>query len=302
MALYALSAGCTWSAPGVAPGALPPKEALSKILATPLPIPDWHPAGGLTFYDEENLFEYINGEAETYFAYDFLLLATREYTSAKDTSKRLVVDIYDMRLPTNAFGVYSVGRTPDAEFVNLSQEGYVIEDMVLFWKGRYFVKIAPYRPFPKAKDAGLKLAKALSVRIPKAKEDIRLLRYLPPQGLVVKSETYYLRDLLGYRFLKNGVTAQYIVEGERLTIFLCEYADLKEARAAASAFKKEIEESEALRRTVAGLGEETFAGKAKYLGPVVIFRRGRFVGGAKLGKFKGSPRSVLAALSSRLPG
>ena len=184
----------------------------------------------------------------------------------------------------------------------MGEEGYVIEDMVLFWKGRYFVKIAPYRTFPKAKEAGLRLAKALSLRIPKAKKAVPLLKYLPPEGLVEKSETYYLRDLLGYRFLKNGITAEYLVEGERLVIFLCEYPDLKGARAAASAFKGEIEENEALAEGGRGLGEESFAGEAKYLGPVLIFRQGRFLAGAKLGKFKGSPRRLLEALSSRLPG
>lgn len=299
---YVLSAGCAWSGADRAPAAHPPKEALSKILAAPLPIPDWLPAGDITFYDEENLFEYIDGESETYFAYDFLLLATKDYIHARDASMRLVVDVYDMKLPANAFGVYSVGRTPDEQFVKLGQGGYVLEDTVLFYKNRYFVEIYPFRPFPKAQEAGLKLAGAISVRIPKAKEGPHLLRYLPPEGLVEKSATYYLRSLLGYSFLNNGITAEYIVEGERLTIFLCEYADLKEARNAASAFKGKIEETEALSRKVRALGEQSFGGTAKYIGPVVVFRQGRFLAGAKLGKFKGSPHRVLEALSSRLPG
>ncbi|KPJ57632.1 MAG: hypothetical protein AMS15_09850 [Planctomycetes bacterium DG_23] len=302
--LYALSSGCASSGTAEVPSwpgrpALRPQQALSKILAASLP--DWHPAGPTVFYDEDSLFEYINGAAETYFAYDFLMLATREFVYAGDASRTIVVDVYDMRRPANAFGVYSLGRAPDADFISLAQEGYAAEDTVFFWKNRYFVEIYPARPFPEAKEVGLEFARAISARIPKTREEIPLLKHLPPQGLVEKSETYYLRSLLGHRFLKNGITAEYIVEGERFTIFLCEYGAPEEAQDAASLFQKEIEESEDLCEALAQLGEESFAGKAEYLGPVVVFRQGRFLAGAKSGKSKGSSLCVLQALSSRLP-
>jgi hypothetical protein len=169
--------------------------------------------------------------------------------------------------------------------------------MVFFWKHRYFVEIYPLEPFPEAKEVGLKIARAISARIPTAREELPLLSYLPAQGLVEKSETYYLRSLLGHSFLKNGVTAEYIVVGEQFTIFFCEYGGPEEAQDALDALKNELEAFEVLSEP----GQEYFTGVAKYLGRLIFFRQGRFLAGAKLGESPGSPMSVLQALSARLP-
>ena len=55
-------------------------------------------------YFPENLFEFINGAAEIYLAYDFKELTVTQY-SQKGSMASMAVEIYEMSNENNAFGI-----------------------------------------------------------------------------------------------------------------------------------------------------------------------------------------------------
>ena len=65
---------------------------------------DFEQAGPLTVYNRTNLFDYMNGEAETYLPFGFRLLYVSIFSNGK-TDSRMVLEIYDMSTPEGAGGI-----------------------------------------------------------------------------------------------------------------------------------------------------------------------------------------------------
>ena len=101
-------------------------------------IPGWTLAAPATTYHRKSIFDYINGAAELYFAYDFRAVAAAEY---QDGETSVIIDVYDMTTPENAFGIYSLNRYPGANYVDIGNEGILTDTNLDFWKGRYFCKV-----------------------------------------------------------------------------------------------------------------------------------------------------------------
>jgi len=100
-------------------------------------------AGPLTVYNRNNLFDYMNGEAEAYFPFGFHLLYVSIFSTEK-TDSRMVLEIYDMNTPQGAGGILkkysgeggsSLPGTGDAAW---SDKG-----IVLLRQGNYFMRIFP---------------------------------------------------------------------------------------------------------------------------------------------------------------
>lgn len=94
-------------------------------------------------YDRTTLYDYMDGGAEVFLAFDFREVWTRRYTGpqggAKGEGRELTLDIYDMGSPAEAFGIFSCDREdPDAGIGQESEAGF---GLLRFWQGRYFVTV-----------------------------------------------------------------------------------------------------------------------------------------------------------------
>ena len=88
-------------------------------------------------YDEKTIFSYINGGAEVYKAYNLQRCLSRRYTILNGPA--IVLDIFDMRTPQDAFGVFT--HDTDGEVVNVGQDARLRSGWLSFWKHRFFVSI-----------------------------------------------------------------------------------------------------------------------------------------------------------------
>ena len=122
-----------------------PGEPVEKLLPTPGFAEGWAMKEKIVTYTENNLYKYINGEAELYYPYGFKALATTVYVRTDNPETGIVADIYEMGSPIDAFGIYSRYRDPDEELVSIGTEGFVNESQLLFAKDRYFVRLSPIR-------------------------------------------------------------------------------------------------------------------------------------------------------------
>ena len=69
--------------------------------------PGWALEGPVKTYTPDDLFEYINGEAELYLQYGFKDLVSGFYLKDKDEKQGVSADIYRMASPLEAFGLYT---------------------------------------------------------------------------------------------------------------------------------------------------------------------------------------------------
>ncbi|OGD20795.1 MAG: hypothetical protein A2Y70_05200 [Candidatus Aminicenantes bacterium RBG_13_64_14] len=103
----------------------------------PKKIGAWQASGKDQLYNRETLYDYMDGGAEVYLAFDFRQVWVRKY--AGPGGGGLTLDIYDMGSPGEAFGIFSCDREdPGAGIGQGSEYGF---GLLRFHQGRFFVTV-----------------------------------------------------------------------------------------------------------------------------------------------------------------
>ena len=108
----------------------------------------------LSVYDKDNLFDYINGEAETYFPYGFQFLYLQTY-GARETGAQLIMEAYDMGTSEGARGIFGkYSQEGGAQIQGLGESAWTDNYILLFRYKRYFLRIWPDPSFEAEIKAG----------------------------------------------------------------------------------------------------------------------------------------------------
>ena len=184
-------------------------------------------------YTPDNLWDYINGAADTFLALGFEDLHIAEYTSGKEIIK---VEIYKHENNVLAFGMYSTERFPSYNFIKIGIEGYKTDGQVYFLKGSYYVKVMTNSKSAKTvgfvEPLAYKVVDALSGEINMPE----LLKAFPAEGKKAYEDTFVQESVLGHGFLTGAYKANYEVDGNSFLIFILEKTSVEESRKSVSAF------------------------------------------------------------------
>lgn len=188
----------------------------------------WKAADEPRSYFPENLFEYIDGAAESYLAYDFKELAVAEYgrTGSKAT---MTVEIYDMAGRDNAFGIFAAERYPENAPVDIGVAGYIEGEVLNFVADRYYVKLLAFDAGDGVRDVLTRFAGAIAASAGGSRALPELLARLPEAGRVARSERYIRVNFMGFEFLKDAWQAAYNAGGEEYEAFFAPCASAAEA-------------------------------------------------------------------------
>jgi hypothetical protein len=191
----------------------------------------WKQAEALQSFFPDNLYEYIDGAAESYLSYDFkeLLVIQLKKEAGEAT---LTVEIYDMGKPVNAFGIFSAERYPENKAVPIGDLGYLEGEALNFLAGRYYVKLLSFGLGEGTALALTDYGQRIAAAIPEKGGLPPLLRVFPAEGLVARSEKSVKKNFLGYEFLHDGFLATYKIEGQEVDCFVAAADSEKEAEAA----------------------------------------------------------------------
>jgi len=191
-------------------------------------VNDWKQADNIQAFDSSTLYEYIDGGADLYLAYDFEELKVAEYQNDKKAS--VTVDVYRHRTPTHAFGIYSQERFPGANFIEVGVQGYQEKHALNFLSGNTYVKITSYDTGPEDQAVLLSFAKAVAGNLGEKGAFPSLLAAFPAEGKVKNSEKFMVRKFLGYPFLHSAFSADYEVSGKNFRLFIIEGKDQADCR------------------------------------------------------------------------
>ena len=126
----------------------------------------WALSGKINHYNSDNLYMYINGEAELFLPYGFDTVSSGFYSKGNDPASGIVADIYKMGSLIDAFGIYSNYRDPDAEKIKFGAGGFVEDSQLMFYKDRYFVRLSVSGTVTGARDKLVIVAKEIDRRLP----------------------------------------------------------------------------------------------------------------------------------------
>jgi hypothetical protein len=219
-----------------------------KKLASFIPrtIGPWVSEADQTF-DAESIFAYIDGAGEVYRSYNMRLLVARRFH--KDGKPDIVVDLFDMGSPDDAFGVFT--HDLDGEEAKIGQGSTYKAGLLSFWKDRYFLSVYAEEETIETKGLVLELGRRIAAAIPDRGEKPDLLRFLPPEGPGTGRVCFFHNhSVLNYHFFvadtnillldqkTAAVLADYGGKDDRSRLLIVAYADAAAAAEAGGSFAR----------------------------------------------------------------
>lgn len=195
----------------------------------------WTAAGNEEVYDAESIFAYINGHAEVYLAYGMQRCISRRYI-LEDGDAEIVVDLFEMASPADAFGVFSHDRT--GEIVAVGRGAIFRHGWLSFWKGRWYGSVYSSGGDEGAREAVLEVGRSVADSLEGGGEVPALVDRMPAAGLDPASVCYlhspqilnahvYLGgdDLFGLAPGVGAVVGKYDLGGNDIHLILVQYPD-----------------------------------------------------------------------------
>jgi hypothetical protein len=129
--------------PAVAAAASQPRDEDARLKdLLRLPLAGLSVKGGITLYDAQKLFDYIDGAAPIYIERHFRRLAAGEL--ATTDGGELTCDVYDMSTPADAASIFAAERSPAAKTPPDWPEALTGPKSFVFREGRYYVKLTAF--------------------------------------------------------------------------------------------------------------------------------------------------------------
>lgn len=198
-------------------------------------------------FDAESIFDYIDGAGEVYRSYNMRLLVARRFH--KDGKPDIVVDLFDMGSPEDAFGVFT--HDLDGEDAAIGQGSTYKAGLLSFWKDRYFLSVYAEEETAETKGLVLELGRRIAAAIPGRGEKPDLLRFLPPDGLAAgRVRFFHNHSVLNYHFFvadtnillldqkTDALMADYGGKDDRSHLLVVAYADAAAAAKAGGSFAR----------------------------------------------------------------
>ena len=143
-----------------------------KAIAAMIPLgdlpPGWTPGKSGTKYIEsfnaDNLYEKIDGRAESFLQYGVKGMAYTFYHPTGDPSNELQLYVFEMADALKALGKYGSEKPDEAKVMPVGDEGYTAAGSTLFYAGKYYTQIVSTQDDPKFAAFALELARRVAAR------------------------------------------------------------------------------------------------------------------------------------------
>jgi hypothetical protein len=238
----------------------------------------------LESFNAGNLYEKIDGRAESFVQYDVVGMAYTFYHPEGNPANEVQLYIFELSSPLNALGKFGTERPEEVEPLELGTAGYASGTSVFFHAKSYYIQIVPTSESDEFRDFALSIARRISNDIvpgsapepeapatlassesdgsgestevppaePESEEaDPTVLFALLPEGPGRSNEQYVSQDVFGYAFLSDVFMASYSEGDQTWQAFIRPYASPDRARevfdqyrAEAEAFDAKIQEVE----------------------------------------------------------
>jgi len=198
----------------------------------PVQIMTWSKDAVDKLYTPQTIFDYINGGAEVYKAYNMRRCLSRRYTTSGGPA--IVLDAFDMGTSEDAYGVFT--HDPAGEAIQLGQNGRLRPGWLNFWKDRHYISIYSEEETPAAQKAVRMLGKKVDALITDRGTRPKIIERLPADGLlessirylhhpVILNYHYYLSDenLLHLSSETDAVLAEYEGLNGKALVLLISY-------------------------------------------------------------------------------
>jgi hypothetical protein len=220
--------------PGV--GLVPAVSALDlkAYLPSARDLPGWAPSGEPQHYVGEDLYTYIDGGAEIYQEYGFKQVLAQDYKNT--AGKSLTLEIYEMKSPDAAYGVFTFKASGKGRAVAIGQAAELEDYYLNVWKGSLVLTLVGFDESAESLAGIQAVAKAADAKIPAGGARPALMGRFP-DAWARANHVKYFTGVLGLfnidAFFKGDVfkfEAGAAAEMNGDWLFLFQFADGTESR------------------------------------------------------------------------
>lgn len=176
-----------------------------------------------------SLWEYIDGAADSYYSYGFIMLLLNRYQSEKNPDTEITVEIYLMKDPLNAFGIYSIEKKGIDKFFDIAMEGYYIQDSLIFWHGPYYIKLSSYGIKEENGDTLKKIGLEISNKIKDNSPAPAAINRFPELPGSKINAVYVPSEMLGIGLMEDGFMTEVTYNEKVYRLFLKQFPSEGEA-------------------------------------------------------------------------
>ncbi len=310
-----------------------------KPLAALLPldnVPDGWEVGDLgdkhlETFNAANLYEKIDGRAESFVQYDVQGMAYANFHPKGDDSGEVQLYVFEFSSPLKAFGKYGSEKPQEATATPIGAEGYAAAGSVSFYQDKYFIQVVSTSDDAKYAAFSESIARRVSGRIggPQATPDVTpttLTAEAPHAEAAPASEApkkaatsptdifkllpsepkpdhpqYVAQDAFGYSFLSNVFLADYKKGDAAWQGFVRPFADPEKAQAAFEKYLETAKADGADFKEVEAEGAERMAIASNFGLVDVVFLKGNAFAGANGATEAGPAEEFAREFARNLP-
>jgi hypothetical protein len=273
-----------------------------RPLASMLPLVDV-PAGWevskydtkhLESFNADNLFEKIDGRAESFTQNNVSGMAYTSYHPIGDDSNEVQVYIFefDHSKPFRAQSKYNSEKPEESEAVKVGTEGYASAGSLLFYADPYYTQIVSTTPDAKFAAFSLEMAKRIAAKQVREHREgdepgpsnasamQEAIYALFPGGPNRGAPTYVASDVFGYSFLADVFMADFKDGSVSWQGFLRPYESAGEAKAIFEKYVASAKQNGGDPKLIEAEGADQMFISASIGLVDVVFRKGNVIGGA----------------------
>ena len=245
--------------------------AAALTAAEPLPrcdlVPAWTQSGPSRLYIAENLYDYMDGNSEGYLIYGFKKMRG---VTCKSEAASFVVDISFMNDAEAAWGLFASNRDPRLPTENVGIAAQIVPQRGIFVKGAAFIEVSASPASLDHSPAIRAFLKALEPLVDGASTPPAAVAWFPQEGLDPASIRLIPQSLLGISLLKMGYLAKYPYG----RAFVVRQPSVEVASQLMQKLRQRFGETPAV-----ALADDAFEANDRYLGRLLIFRKGASLAG-----------------------
>jgi hypothetical protein len=199
----------------------------AEVTAMPQ-VSGWELQGQLNRFTPDTLYKAIDGEADMFLPYGLRYALFQDYANA-GAGHLVNAELYHMRSPLDAFGIYSVSRSPRAKTAAIGDFAGVGSTQIVFCKGEFFVRLTASKA-----DGAVEALTALGTRIASAlpaSEPVKELAYIDVPEVDKNSAKFIGKDALDIKGFDRVLVADTRQGALPAKVFVA-LADTPEKRAA----------------------------------------------------------------------
>jgi hypothetical protein len=235
------------------------------------PVEGWSVTPEIEVFNQDNLYERINGAAPLFFENNFREMTSMVYTQGDDY---ITIQAYRHATPEDAFGMYASERSPDMTFYpgiggEAQGDGYGL----YFFSGCIYAKISVSNESEAISSAMQQIAKGLAKKTDSQATYPPLFAGFPKQGAIPHTEAYITKNYMGHEFLKPVYTVNYEINNKKFQVFVLDAKTTENAKNILSAYFEFTKQTEPYSEGKLLIGD-------RYNGNIPVIWKGRYVVGA----------------------